>query len=771
MTQAPLSPRRLALAAAGGAALLVAGLMAAFQCLPEWQASVLAGKSSLVARYLQMARQAGAQVPPGSPAVYMVTKDDETDRAGEAARSSHPGQGSPPARPGGVLRLAVEEPVTMPGEVPHPLRIEFSPQGRPLGVLWAVSSWRINESAITSPDVVRRLLPLLLAPGETTGPPRRAEVSGNVTTGLPILGTGEYLSVFTQIGGSLIIQRRHGDPEQTLNVLRRYQLGDLLVHASPYIVFYLSFIALFLYLLARRRLDATNAALLAALGLAVAASGFAAANASTLIAVGNALQGLSSALLLLILWSAGESLLRSVDPEYVATLDTLRLGRIGPRTGGALILGLALGAGMAGVLLLLQAAVVSLSLPATWPQAASITLPAFSDSNGALGTTFRLAGGLLFLLAAAKRWLPSRFVAVAVAVAGALALSVPLPMRPAAAELICNALVLGGLVALIRRRSGLAALLIAILTAILLPLAVFAATHLDWLPGTFGIATAICLALVAAGVAGLRRSPQVEAQGVMQPAFIRRLEDERRLQYEMDLLARMQLGLLPQELPNLPGWDIAARSMLATEAGGDLYDFHLDAEGMLWVAAGDVAGHGYSCAIVQAMTTAALSSLIAPGKAPSTVLREVDRVLRRGGSRRTFTSLALLRLNPVTGDATLSNAGHPFPFLFMTGGSDMAEVALPGFPLGQGPAQAYVDEPLRLPPGAILVFCSDGLFEAPDWRGDQYGYDRPREVLSAARDLSAARIVDSMLADWRHHLGAAASPDDTTILVIKHLAG
>jgi len=237
----------------------------------------------------------------------------------------------------------------MPGEMPHPLRIEFSPQGRPLGVLWAVSSWRINDSAITSPDVVKRLQPLLLAPGETTGPARRAVVSGNETTGLPIPGTGEYLSVFTQIGGSLIIQRRHGDPEQTLDVLRRYRLGGLLARASPHIVFYVSFIALFFYLLARRRLDATNAILLAALGIAGAASGFTAANANTLTATANVVQALSSALTFLILWSAGESLLRSVDPEYVATLDTLRLGRIGPRTGGALLLGLALGAGLAGV--------------------------------------------------------------------------------------------------------------------------------------------------------------------------------------------------------------------------------------------------------------------------------------------------------------------------------------------------------------------------------------------------------------------------------------
>ena len=71
------------------------------------------------------------------------------------------------------------------------------------------------------------------------------------------------------------------------------------------------------------------------------------------------------------------------------------------------------------------------------------------------------------------------------------------------------------------------------------------------------------------------------------------------------------------QLPEIPGWEIAARSLLATEAGGDLYDVLRDEEGNLWIAAGDVAGHGYSCAIAQAMTMAALTSLIGAEQTPS----------------------------------------------------------------------------------------------------------------------------------------------------------
>jgi len=232
----------------------------------------------------------------------------------------------------------------------------------------------------------------------------------------------------------------------------------------------------------------------------------------------------------------------------------------------------------------------------------------------------------------------------------------------------------------------------------------------------------------------------------------------------------MQLGLLPTSLPEIAGWEIAVRSLLATEAGGDLYDFLVDDEGALWIAAGDVAGHGYSCAIVQAMTTAALTSIITAGRTPSEVLQGVDRVLRRGGSHRNFTSLALVRLDPRTGQVTMSNAGHPFPLLLAHDG-EVEEISLPGLPLGQGPARWYADHHFQIPPGGALVFCSDGLFEATDLREVQYGYERPRELLRDLGDRPAPEILEALFSDWRGYMRSDGPPsDDTTVLVVKRQA-
>jgi serine phosphatase RsbU (regulator of sigma subunit) len=226
----------------------------------------------------------------------------------------------------------------------------------------------------------------------------------------------------------------------------------------------------------------------------------------------------------------------------------------------------------------------------------------------------------------------------------------------------------------------------------------------------------------------------------------------------------MQRGLLPRTLPRLPGYDLAARSLIANEAGGDLYDVLSDDDGFVWIAAGDVAGHGYSCAIAQAMTKAALASLIGRGRTPSEVLHRVDRVLRAAGQTRSFTSLALLRLRPETGEALLSNAGHPFPLLSENGG--LREIEMPSLPLGQGPARTYEDREIRLNPGGFLLFYSDGLFEAADGDGEAYGFDRLRDTLRGAEARPAEKNLETLLDDWRRHLRAAQPLDDTTLLLI-----
>jgi len=288
--------------------------------------------------------------------------------------------------------------------------------------------------------------------------------------------------------------------------------------------------------------------------------------------------------------------------------------------------------------------------------------------------------------------------------------------------------------------------------------------QVKWLAASFLVSASLTAAPLLVGLIGLGRSEEAETGPIGVPAFVRRMEQEQRVQHEMELLARMQLGLLPKETPRIAGYEIAARSILATEAGGDLYDFLIDERGQLWIAAGDVSGHGYSCAIAQAMTKAGLASLIGPEQTPAGVLTRLDRVLRTSGSARTFTSLALLRLDPGQARGLIANAGHPYPLLVSDG--SVREISISTLPLGQGPSRTYENRTLDLEPGNTLVFYSDGLFEAENESGTPYGFERLRKLL-AASGRSAGEILEQIIEDWRAFIGKRPHTDDTTVVVLR----
>jgi hypothetical protein len=199
-----------------------------------------------------------------------------------------------------------------------------------------------------------------------------------------------------------------------------------------------------------------------------------------------------------------------------------------------------------------------------------------------------------------------------------------LPLHPGAAGFLACAL-LAALLVWAARRLGLTTLLVAAIVSYLLPATLFAIPHASWMPGSLALCAAVLAALGILGFVGLSRREDRETEPLPQPAFMRRLEEERRVRYEVGLLGRMQAGLMPREMPCLPGYQIAARSALAGDAGGDLYDFLHDEEGGLWIAA--ARGGNATRAVAQAMIKATPLSVIAPH--PDRVLHQIDRASPR----------------------------------------------------------------------------------------------------------------------------------------------
>jgi stage II sporulation SpoE-like protein len=763
------SRRRLLLALAAGFAAFSVGAALAFAFLPEWRSGAPASRDVFVREYRQIARQAGLDLGEGAPSVSPAIRDTLQEAyeflgekgAGwlETSRTA--------------LRVHVHQSVHLPGTTGRQeLHVFFSLDGQPLLI-----SWEYLGSNLFQPNNQDRLERLaqsfglaLRAPGESFGKSLRGrltaatswehrDLAGSDPPQILYLGSSPPQTAFAVRGQGRIGDPRVLPPEVSLH---RQLLSGLL-----YLPVVLAVGGIFLALLLRSRIDLVNGALLA--GIALLSMDphwlfkYLPAN-PWLTAIAWIFDAPGLALAILITWSAGESLLRSTHPDFTTSLDTLRRGTLGPRGGRALLLGFASGTALAGLRLAFYA--LAVVAPGVSPAGTSVGVPPFRTDGSPLANGISLAAGCALAVALAARLLPSRWSRWApwpAALAAGYALS-PLHLIPYPAELAVNA-AFAGLLIWVCRRFGLTALLVAAVVSLLLPALLFSALFAAWLPGSLAATGSVATGLLALGFAGLARPKSVELGYLPPPPFMRRMQQERRLRHEVDLLARMQVGLLPREMPRVDGWQIAARSVLAHEAGGDLYDFLHDEAGGLWIAAGDVAGHGYSCAVMQAMVKAGLVSLIEPGETPAQVLTQLDRVLRTAGSEHSFTSLALLRLDPATGEALLGNAGHPYPLVFAAG--QITEISLPGLPLGQGPVRRYEDRPFSLPPASVLLLCSDGLFETLDLKGNAYGFERAREVLQVMGHRPPPEIVEALLNDCRRHRGAEEPPDDVTVVVVK----
>jgi hypothetical protein len=766
----PIRGRLVARLGAGLAAFAL-GAALALTLLPEWQTGDPQRPRFFRERFVQLARETGFELTPGQPHANLATTSPILAMAYKVLGKA--GASWLASTRTAVVAQAYQG-VRRPGRSGgESLYVTFSLNGRPVAIDWQDSSASffkpVDRAAFVSlgATLARRLL----APGESLGTAYESQIAGPTSMEqIDVAGSAprEHVEVVVGPPQRVFVLRLPGAAQSQAVAFGTRLLRGL----APSVLFVLLVLAVsgtFLVLLLRGRIGLVNGAILALATLVSAdLRPLLTLRTSVWEALVNAVTGApGKALFVFLVWSVGESLLRAVDPDFTTSLDTLRVGRLGPRGGRALLLGFSAGAALAGLRLGVYA--LATVVPGVSPAAASLDLPVLDVAGSPVGAGIYVAACVALTLALALRFLPVRWAqwaAGAAALAAGYGLS-PFQLTPFPVELALNVAV-AGLLVWICRRHGLTALLTACVVSLLLPALLFSALHPRWMPGALAFAASLTLAVVVLGLAGISRPEGIETGALPPPAFIRRLAEERRLRHEVDLLARMQEGLLPREMPHVDGWQIAARSVLAHEAGGDLYDFLRDEAGGLWIAAGDVAGHGYSCAVMQAMVKAGLVSLIEPGETPGRVLTQLDRVLRIAGSEHSFTSLALLRLDPATGEALLGNAGHPYPMVFAAGTpGNITEVSLPGLPLGQGPTRHYEDRPFSLAPASVLLLCSDGLFEALDLRGNAYGFERAREVLQAMGHRPPPEIVDALLNDCRRHLGAEEPPDDVTVVVVK----
>jgi hypothetical protein len=238
---------------------------------------------------------------------------------------------------------------------------------------------------------------------------------------------------------------------------------------------------------------------------------------------------------------------------------------------------------------------------------------------------------------------------------------------------------------------------------------------------------------------------------------------------ELDLARELQASLIPKTLPSPPGFELGAFNRIANMVGGDIYDFVLLPDERLAVLFGDASGHGMTAGLVMAVAHAAFRTQLETDPAPGAMFGTLNRILCRTGGPRAFFGGVYLLLSP-DGSFTGSIAGHPPVLRIDARGEVLERIGKGAYPLGVKTPLQWETQSGRVERGEALVLHSDGLSEARDPSGAEFGDARVESSIRRAAALPAPGLVESLARDVMAFCGREAPEDDVSIAAIRRLA-
>jgi len=248
------------------------------------------------------------------------------------------------------------------------------------------------------------------------------------------------------------------------------------------------------------------------------------------------------------------------------------------------------------------------------------------------------------------------------------------------------------------------------------------------------------------------------------------LADRVGLKRDLEIARDIQRMLLPEQPPSLPGLDIAFATQAANTVAGDYYDAflrpHTNNSRLLLIVA-DVAGKGIPAGLLMAAVQTGFHTLAAdPGTLPELTARLNGSMCERSGGGRHLITAFIAELDTSTRSLTWVNAGHNPPMLLRSGGA-VEYLREGGIPLGALAASSYESGQTDLRPGDGLFVYTDGVIEAMDDSGAEYGEERLSREIVALGSASAAASLKRIFESVNHYAAAVPQYDDITCLVLR----
>ncbi len=274
------------------------------------------------------------------------------------------------------------------------------------------------------------------------------------------------------------------------------------------------------------------------------------------------------------------------------------------------------------------------------------------------------------------------------------------------------------------------------------------------------------------GAREIRLNAIVEERTVELSEKNQALEDaQREIRNDLEMAHSVQAALVPSDLPEDPRAGVAAFMTPALDVGGDFYDAFITEHGRLAFAIADVSGKGVASALMMAVGRALLRSAANQHPDPSLAVAETNDQLCSMNPKELFITAFFGVIDLELGTLTYVNAGHDPPYLMRPNeGPEMIPMT-GGIALGVLPELNYTETTIPLDEGASMFLYTDGITEAEDSAGQQFGRERLEEKLASLNGEGPQELMESVLSDLRTFSGDAKQFDDITCMALQFVGG
>ena len=239
------------------------------------------------------------------------------------------------------------------------------------------------------------------------------------------------------------------------------------------------------------------------------------------------------------------------------------------------------------------------------------------------------------------------------------------------------------------------------------------------------------------------------------------------LQNELDVASSTQQSILPKVFPQTADYQVFAHMEPARNVGGDFYDVIRLDRGHLGLAIADVSDKGVPAALFMMSSRTLLKGAAIGTGDPGEALQEVNDLLYEENETMMFVTVLYSVYNPETGRLTYSNGGHDAPMLIRPDGSSELLPLTGGVALGVAPDFKFPSQTVQLEPGDTIMLYTDGVTEAMDENGEQFGVERMHEVFAGNPPENSQQAAEAMFQAVRDFVGDTPQSDDITCLVLR----